>query len=394
MHEQKDGRFFIGATPLVGRLSGTTLVQLADTLEAARLLPAAHHPAPEARGPGRCAGPRWNRWWRSWTRWACPPAPSLFRRGTIACTGIEFCKLAIVEHEGHRGRGHRRTGDAGWPTSSASGQLPGLIALNINGCPNSCARIQTADIGLKGMMLPTPDGDPTPGFQVHLGGGLASVDREEAGLGRTIRGLKVSVEGLPDYVERVVRQYIAHRRDGETFAEWAHRGRRGDPAMTRAPAWTTEDLRAARRAPGAAELGLGSHGPGVIGWVARNFGCGMSPSPARWPTPCSRRLVADQLPGVDVLFLETGYHFPETYATREEVAANLRVNVVDVLPANTVEQQDRCWARTSLPATPASAARCARWPRCGAPWPATALVHRSPPRRGAHPDQHAAGQLG
>ena len=52
-------------------------------------------------------------------------------------------------------------------------------------------------------------------------------------------------------------------------------------------------------------------------------------------------LVADQLPGVDVLFLETGYHFPETYATRDEVAANLRVNVVDVLPENTVEQQDR-----------------------------------------------------
>ena len=46
------------------------------------------------------------------------------------------------------------------------------------------ARIQTADIGLKGMMLPTPDSDPTPGFQVHLGGGLATVDRGEAGLTR------------------------------------------------------------------------------------------------------------------------------------------------------------------------------------------------------------------
>ncbi|MFP3480215.1 hypothetical protein SB780_35795, partial [Burkholderia sp. SIMBA_057] len=61
-------------------------------------------------------------------------------------------------------------------------QLPQALSLHINGCPNSCARIQTADIGLKGMMLPTPDGDPTPGFQVHLGGGLANNEREEAGL--------------------------------------------------------------------------------------------------------------------------------------------------------------------------------------------------------------------
>ena len=71
------------------------------------------------------------------------------------------------------------------------------------------------------MMLPTPDGDPTPGFQVHLGGGLASDSREEAGLGRTVRGLKVYVEDLPDYVERVVRKFVADHTEGQTFAEWA-----------------------------------------------------------------------------------------------------------------------------------------------------------------------------
>ncbi|MGA8788543.1 MAG: nitrite/sulfite reductase, partial [Paenarthrobacter sp.] len=96
------------------------------------------------------------------------------------------------------------------------------------GCPNSCARIQTADIGLKGMMLPTPDGDPTPGFQVHLGGGLANNAREEAGLGRTVRGLKVTVEDLPDYVERVVRKFVAVGAEGQTFAEWAHSADEGD----------------------------------------------------------------------------------------------------------------------------------------------------------------------
>ncbi|ABY24344.1 phosphoadenosine phosphosulfate reductase [Renibacterium salmoninarum ATCC 33209] len=51
-------------------------------------------------------------------------------------------------------------------------------------------------------------------------------------------------------------------------------------------------------------------------------------------------LVADQLPDVDVLFLETGYHFPETHDTRREVAENLRVNIVDVLPEQTIAQQE------------------------------------------------------
>ena len=67
-----------------------------------------------------------------------------------------------------------------------------------------------------------------PGFQVHLGGGLASTDRDEAGLGRTVRGLKVTTADLPDYVERVVRTFIDQRAEGETFASWAHRAEDGD----------------------------------------------------------------------------------------------------------------------------------------------------------------------
>ncbi|NUQ32722.1 MAG: nitrite/sulfite reductase, partial [Dermatophilaceae bacterium] len=104
------------------------------------------------------------------------------------------------------------------------------ILLNINGCPNSCARIQTADIGLKGQLVTvdTPGGaEQVPGFQVHLGGGLASVERAEAGLGRTVRGLKVTADELPDYVERVVRTFADQREQGETFAQWSHRAEEG-----------------------------------------------------------------------------------------------------------------------------------------------------------------------
>ena len=64
-----------------------------------------------------------------------------------------------------------------------------------------------------------------PGYQVHLGGGLASQDRDEAGLGRTVRGLKVAADGIADYVERVVTRFLADRdaASDETFAQWAHR---------------------------------------------------------------------------------------------------------------------------------------------------------------------------
>ena len=100
--------------------------------------------------------------------------------------------------------------------------LPHPLSLHVNGCPNSCARIQTADIGLKGQLV-TIDGEQVPGYQVHLGGGLASRDRDEAGLGRTVRGLKVAADGIADYTERIVRRFVADRTAEETFAQWAHR---------------------------------------------------------------------------------------------------------------------------------------------------------------------------
>lgn len=140
--------------------------------------------------------------------------PSIFRRGTMACTGIEYCKLAFVETKGL----------AGTLIDELETRLTDLdlgdtqLSINLNGCPNSCARIQVADIGLKGQMLKGEFG-----FQVHLGGGLADTTGENGELGRTVRGLKVTAEDLPDWTEQVVRRYAADRTEGESFAEWAHR---------------------------------------------------------------------------------------------------------------------------------------------------------------------------
>ncbi|MGB3829789.1 MAG: nitrite/sulfite reductase [Ornithinimicrobium sp.] len=216
VHEQKDGRRYIGAAPTVGRVSGSILTALADLLDSVgsdRLrftphqklvlldIPVEHVDAVVAAVED--LGLR--------------TAPSPFRRSTMACTGIEFCKLAIVETKATAAAAVTEL-----ETRLADLSLDQAITLNVNGCPNSCARIQTADIGLKGQII-TVDGEQVPGFQVHLGGGLASQDREEPELGRTVRGVKVSAEELPDYVERVVRTWSDQRHPGETFGTWAHR---------------------------------------------------------------------------------------------------------------------------------------------------------------------------
>ena len=208
----------MGAAPVVGRVSGDVLTGLADLMEAAgtdrvRLTP--HQKlvvldvAPDAVDEVVSG----------LERIGLSVSPSPFRRHTMACTGIEFCKLAIVET---KATAATAIAELEQRLADVTDQLDTPVTLNVNGCPNSCARIQVADIGLKGMVV-TTDGEQGAGFQVHLGGGLASADRDEAGLGRTVRGLKVTAADLPDLVERLVRRWLDQRAGGETFCSWAHR---------------------------------------------------------------------------------------------------------------------------------------------------------------------------
>ena len=217
VHAQKDGRVWVGLAPTVGRVSGQVLTALADAAEAA--------------GSGRVRftpqqkllvldvdPDRTDDLLAAVEPLGLTANPSPFRRSTMACTGIEFCKLAFVETKA----------TAAHTIDELERRLDGVdlgtpISLHVNGCPNSCARIQVADIGLKGQLIKGQDGSEEFAYQVHLGGGLASVDRDEAGLGRTVRGLKVSATDLPDYVERVTRAFVAAREPGESFAQWAHR---------------------------------------------------------------------------------------------------------------------------------------------------------------------------
>jgi sulfite reductase (ferredoxin) len=215
VHEQKDGNFYVGFAARVGRVDGATLARIADAAEAAgsdRVRTTAEQKMLILDVPAD----RVERLVETLAGLDLQVRPSVFRRHTMACTGIEFCKLAIVETKGRAmtliDELERRLPDFDSP-----------VTINVNGCPNSCARIQTADIGLKGSLVTDASGNQVEGFQIHLGGTLTGGDGTGSGFGRKVRGLKATAEELPDYVERVLRRYDAARVPGETFAAWTLR---------------------------------------------------------------------------------------------------------------------------------------------------------------------------
>jgi sulfite reductase (ferredoxin) len=211
IHEQKDGRSYVGAAPVVGRIDGTTLSGLADLVEkygadGARLtayqkLVVIGVPADDAEAFAD-----------DLEKIGLTARPSNWRRSTMACTGIEFCKLAIVDTK-ERARSLVSELEKRFP------ELDTDISVNVNGCPNACARTQVADIGLKGQLVMDADGQQVEGFQVHLGGGLAL----GANFGRKLRAHKVTSAGLDDYVTAVVQAYLDDREPGERFAPWVAR---------------------------------------------------------------------------------------------------------------------------------------------------------------------------
>jgi sulfite reductase (ferredoxin) len=215
VHPQRDGLSYVGFAPRVGRLNGELLAAvaaLADRYGSGRVRTTAEQKMVILDVPDSALGELTT----ELDALGLPAAPSVFQRHMMACTGIEFCKLAIVETKGR----------AMNLIEELERRLPGFespVTINVNGCPNSCARIQTADIGLKGSLVTDASGRQVEGFQIHLGGTLTGGDATGSGFGRKVRGLKTTAEELPDYVERVLRRYDGARADGETFAAWTLR---------------------------------------------------------------------------------------------------------------------------------------------------------------------------
>ncbi len=210
---QKDGQNYLGFALRNGRITGTELNALADLAD--------------AEGQGRLrATPqqkmvlldipdeRLSATMDKLEDLGFPVFASAFRNGMMACTGIEFCKLSIVETKGR----------AQWLYGDLEKRLPDFdepIRINVNGCPNSCARYQLADIGFMGVLVTEKvngngEVEKLEGFNVHLGGHLG----EPRAFGQKVRGLRLRADELSSFAERVIRLYTLQRNGHRSFGEW------------------------------------------------------------------------------------------------------------------------------------------------------------------------------
>lgn len=216
----KNGLNAVGVAPIAGRVSGTILTAVADLMARAGSDRIRFTPyqklvildIPDALLDDLIAG---------LDALGLQSRPSHWCRNLMACSGIEFCKLSFAET---RVRAQHLVPELERRLEDINSQLDVPITVNINGCPNSCARIQIADIGFKGQMIDDGHGGSVEGFQVHLGGHLGL----DAGFGRKLRQHKVTSDELGDYIDRVVRNFVKHRSEGERFAQWVIRAEEDD----------------------------------------------------------------------------------------------------------------------------------------------------------------------
>jgi len=138
-----------------------------------------------------------------------PAEPSPFERGAMACTGTEFCSIALTETKGRMARMLR------W--FNANVELPddvGTIKMHYSGCTADCGQAMTADIGLQGMRA-RKDGEMVEAFDIGVGGGVG----EEPSFIDWVQQRVPADEG-PGAIRNLLQAYAAHRSDGQTFRQW------------------------------------------------------------------------------------------------------------------------------------------------------------------------------
>jgi sulfite reductase (ferredoxin) len=210
---QKDGQNYLGFALRNGRISGTELIALADLADEeghGRLRATPQQKMVLLDIPDERLAATMDKL----ENLGFPVYSSAFRTGMMACTGIEFCKLSIVETKAR----------AEWLYADLEKRMPEFdepIRINVNGCPNSCARYQLADIGFMGVLLTEKvngngEVEKLEGFNVHLGGHLG----EPRAFGRKVKGLRLRADELSSFAERVLRVYTSQRNGHRTFGEW------------------------------------------------------------------------------------------------------------------------------------------------------------------------------
>ncbi len=132
---------------------------------------------------------------------------SPFWRGAIACTGTEFCKLAITETKGF----------TRWLVDELEERLPQFdqqLKLHVTGCPNGCGQHWIADIGLEGKKIKY-EGKLTDAYYFCLGGAVG----EFAGVSRPV-GYRCAAPLVPEAIERLLRGYLTGRDSHESLRSW------------------------------------------------------------------------------------------------------------------------------------------------------------------------------
>jgi sulfite reductase (ferredoxin) len=168
---------------------------------------------------------------------------SAFWRGAIACTGTEFCKLAIAETKGF----------SKWLVSEMEERLPGFdqqIKLHVTGCTNSCGQHWIADIGLEGKKI-KKDGQLVDAFYFCVGGAVGKFARTARPL-----GYRAAADEVPDAIERLLRGYLDARQPDEDLR--AYFARTDDDSLRAQLAGTVVEP-VERDAP---PVGAGRHAPG------------------------------------------------------------------------------------------------------------------------------------
>jgi sulfite reductase (ferredoxin) len=129
---------------------------------------------------------------------------SPFARGTVACSGTEFCKLAITETKGF----------ARWLIEELDERLPGFeqqLRINITGCPNSCGQHWIADLGLEGKKIKV-DGRFQDAYYFCVGGAVGQLQS----IAKPI-GYRCLASEVPDAIERLMNRYSELRDGGENL---------------------------------------------------------------------------------------------------------------------------------------------------------------------------------
>jgi len=207
IHPQKqEGLSFVGAAVLRGRVSAEqlqTAAELSEQFGSGDLRTTVMQNLLIVNVPHENAAPLA----KELTNLGFPVQASPFVRGTIACSGTEFCKLAITETKGF----------SRWLTEELDERLPGFdqeLKLHVTGCPNSCGQHWIADIGLEGKKLKV-NGKLVDAYYFCLGGAVGALQS----IARPV-GYRCSAQEVPEAIERLLRHYRATREHGENLRRY------------------------------------------------------------------------------------------------------------------------------------------------------------------------------